>query len=197
MSEQSTYDELLAETQAVNEHDGTHAFDEDPDVEVVDTDEDVEEVDEPAVAEGKAEASKTTKAAQKKANARGDLPEGYVTPVGLAKLVNENKLHTNRDGEVVDCPPQVVYSYIKNAPKDHPFPLEEILDSNGQKRAVVKIDAGLAWWREKNERTAERRKNAAEKARKQLEAAEKKAAGTTTDTAPVAVEEAEDAVEAE
>jgi hypothetical protein len=211
-NETNTYDQLLAETQdpqtesddrdsALHEHLQETSNEADADVEDYDVeavDDEIEEIAEPTEATPEAKAEKAPVKPK-----RGDLPEGYVTPVGLAKLINENKLHRNKEGELTTCPPQVVYSHIKNAPKDHPFPLETVADSNGQSRQVVKIDAGLQWWREKNERTAQRKANAADKARKQAEAAQKAAEATAStssagNTTPDAVvEEAEDTVEAE
>ena len=88
---------------------------------------------------------------------RGDIPEGWCTPIGLCKAINEQGLYTG-DGELK---PQAVYSYIRNAPAAHPFPQGQVLDDG---RTVYKLDEGLAWWREKNERAATRKKNAAEKA---------------------------------
>jgi hypothetical protein len=115
----------------------------------------------------------------KKEPARGDLPDGYVTPVGLAHALNEAKLgKEDEEGNYQPIPPQVVYSYIKNAPKDYPFPIETIQDSLGKDRQVVKVEAGLEWWRAKNERAAARRANAAEKAKAAAEKAAKKASET-------------------
>lgn len=128
----------------------------------------VEDVVESQDTEG---AEKPAKA--KKEPSRGDLPEGYVTPVGLATVLSERKLHTNRDGETVNVKPQMVYSYMKNAPKDDPFPLETITDSIGKERQAVQIEAGVAWWIRKNERTAQRKQNAADKAAKKAERAAK------------------------
>jgi hypothetical protein len=122
------------------------------------------ETDTPAATpEGSAE--KPAKA--KKEPARGDLPEGYVTPVGFAKILGEKGLQKNREGEVVkDVKPQMVYSYIKNAPKDDPFPLENVKDSLDKERQVVKTEAGITWWERKNKRTEERKANAKAKADK-------------------------------
>jgi hypothetical protein len=115
----------------------------------------------------------------KKEPARGELPEGYVTPVGLAKVIGEKGLQTSREGEVVkDVKPQMVYSYLKNAPKEDPFPIETVKDSLGKDRQAVKVDAGVAWWERKNERAAIRKQNAAEKAQKK---ADKAAAAPTTE----------------
>ena len=112
----------------------------------------------------------------KKAPARGELPEEYVTPVGFAKIVSERELHTDRNGGH-DVKPQMVYSYIKNAPKEDPFPLTDVEDSLGKTRSAVLIEDGIAWWERKNERTSARKVNAAEKAAaKEKRAAEKAAA---------------------
>lgn len=110
----------------------------------------------------------------KKEPARGALPEGYVTPIGLAKELSVRQMHTNRAGEIVEVPPQVVYSYIKNAPKEHPFPMETVVDSIGKERQALKLEAGLTWWTEKNERASARRENAAAKALAKAERAAKK-----------------------
>jgi len=120
-------------------------------------------------------ASEGTEAAEKPAKAkkepkRGELPEGYVTPVGLAKALSEK--------EGVEIKPQMIYSYIKNAPKDDRLPLEDVTDSVGATRSVVKLDAGLAWWDRKNQRVAARKENAAtKKATKEANKAAKAAAG--------------------
>src|SRR3954451_5580176 len=91
---------------------------------------------------------------------RGQLPDGVLTPVGFAKILGERGLQTNREGEVLkEVKPQMVYSYIKNAPKDDPFPLETVNDSIGASRQVVNIEAGVAWWERKNKRTSERSAN--------------------------------------
>jgi hypothetical protein len=140
---------------------------------------------------GQPESAAEKPAKKVKEPARGDLPDGYVTPVGLAKILTERKLHTDRDNKVVEVKPQMVYSYIKNAPKDHPFPMETVKDSIGVDRFAVKIDAAIKWWTEKNERVAERKANATAKEAKKAEKAAKHEAGeTAADQTPVA-EEAE------
>src|SRR5690606_25408877 len=85
----------------------------------------VEEVED--VVEETPAAEETTETKQRGPK-RGELPEGYVTPVGLAKVLSERKLHTNRQGEAVEVKPQMVYSYSKHAPKDDPFPIETVTD---------------------------------------------------------------------
>ena len=107
---------------------------------------------------------------------RGTLPEGYVTPVGLAKALTEQGLHTNKAGVVVPVAPQVVYSYIKNASKDHPFPMEKVTDSIGKERDALVLADGIAWWAAKNAKAAERKVSAA--AKKDAKAAKAAAAAS-------------------
>jgi hypothetical protein len=115
-----------------------------------------------AVADG-SDAKPEKKAKERK---RGDLPEGYVTPVGLAKALSEQTGTT--------IPPQMVYSYIKNAPKDDKLALEEVQDSVGATRSALRLQDGLDWWARKNERVTNRKANAdAKKAAKEAKAAEK------------------------
>jgi hypothetical protein len=147
----------------------------DPDpVELDDNFDDVEEVDEP---EEEIDASETTteaKAEKEPAKPkRGDLPEGWVTPIQFAKVLGEKGLHTDRDGNVVDeVKPQMVYSYMKNSPKDDRLEPTDIKDSNDVTRSALKLDDALAWWERKNARAAERKANAAEKAKKSAAKAE-------------------------
>jgi hypothetical protein len=167
------------------------AVSEDVDTDYNDTPDD-DEVEETA-GEAVLEKTKTTKEPAKPK--RGDLPEGYVTPVGLAKLLTKEGLGgQDEEGNNKVVPPQVVYSYIKNAPKDHPFPLEDVEDSNGQLRPALVAEAGLQWWREKNERVAARKANAADKASKQAataKAREQQNADSTTEDEGKVTEEAE------
>ncbi len=129
------------------------------------------EVDVDTTADGSAETTaKEPKA--KKEPARGTLPDNFVTPVGLAKILGEQGLQTNRAGDVLaEVKPQMVYSYIKNAPENDPFPLENVTDSLGKERKAVDVEKGVAWWVRKNERAASRKANAAEKAAKKAEKA--------------------------
>jgi hypothetical protein len=154
----------------------------DVDVEAVE----VEEVDYSTPEEG-AEPKK------KKEPARGELPEGFVTPIGLAKVLTERGMHTNRAGEVVEVRPQMVYSYIRNAPKDDPFPLQEVEDSLGKTRSALNLEEGLDWWTRKNERVQARKANAAEKAEKKARKAAEKAEAVEAEAgvAEGAVEEVE------
>jgi hypothetical protein len=185
------YDRMVAEqASSLNENendpenfDTDHGLsDTDEDVDV-DTDFSAEDDEVEDVTDAPADATSTaTKAKKEPAKPkRGDLPEGFVTPVGLAKVITEQGLHgKDNDGTPRVCPPQVVYSYIKNAPKEHPFPLETVNDSIGNPRQALKLDAGIEWWKAKNARVAERKTNAAQKLeKKEAAAAAKEAAGTT------------------
>ena len=139
---------------------------------------------------------KKTKTAKPKAEPkRGELPEGYVTPIGLAKILSERGLHTNREGVQVEVKPQMVYSYIKNAPEADKFPMETVTDSVGSERQAVKAEEGVAWWVRKNERTASRRASAAEKAKAKAErkAAKEAAEAEGADEVDEAVEAATEA----
>jgi len=155
-----------------------------------------DEVDTVATEDGE-QAAKEPKA--KKEPARGDLDEGYVTPVGLAKLLSQPKdgnaenndpdnwYHTDKNGGH-EVRPQMVYSYKKNAPKDDPFPEKDVTDSLGHTRKALLAEDGLAWWSRKNERVNVRKQNAAEKAAKAAERAANKT--TTTEAEGEAAEEA-------
>jgi len=157
-------------------------------VEVVTPDEN-DEVDTVASEDGE-KTAKEAKAPKEKA--RGDLPEGYVTPVGLAKVLSQPKdgnaentdesnwYHTDKNGGH-EVRPQMVYSYKKNAPKEDPFPEIEVDDTLGHKRAALLLSDGLAWWDRKNERVGVRKQNAAEKAAKAAERAKAKAEGGTAE----------------
>jgi hypothetical protein len=147
----------------------------DPDpVELDDNFDDVEEVDEPEEEIDAAETTTEAKAEKEPAKPkRGDLPEGWVTPIQFAKVLGEKGLHTDRDGNVVDeVKPQMVYSYMKNSPKDDRLEPTDIKDSNDVTRSALKLDDALAWWERKNARAAERKANAAEKAKKSAAKAE-------------------------
>jgi hypothetical protein len=140
---------------------------EDLDTEVEDFTDD--ETDEAPAEDGDGETTES----KAKGPKRGELPEGYVTPIGLAKELTKRGLHTNREGKQVEVRPQMVYSYKKNAPKDDPFPEETVTDSEGTERKALKLAEGIAWWERKNARVAERKANAAEKERKKAERAAK------------------------
>jgi hypothetical protein len=149
------------------------------------------EVDETEEVESTESEAKTPK--EKKEPVRGQLDEGYVTPVGLAKVISERKLHTNRDGELVDVAPQMVYSYIKNAPKEDPYPFITVTDSLGHERQAVLVEDGVAWWIRKNERTVSRKTNAAAKAAEKLARAAAKATEETEGSEPEADDEVTEA----
>lgn len=152
------------------------------DVEALATADETEEtVESPA----EAGAEKVSKA---KGPKRGDLPEGVVTPVGLAKILTEKKLHTNKAGEIVAVAPQMVYSYMKNSTKDDRLETHAVTDSAGVERQVLDIDKAVAWWERKNTRTAERKANAAAKATKAAEKAAAKPAEEAEGSTEPAVE---------
>jgi len=153
----------------------------DPDV---DTSEEGEET------AGTPEASEGAPKAAKKAPARGKLPEGYVTPVGLAKVLGERGLQKNKAGETLTTvPPQMVYSYMRNAGEKDPFPIETVKDDQGNERQALLLEKGIEWWERKNARAATRAENARAKAAK---AAEKKTEGeSSTDEAEATGDEAE------
>jgi len=156
----------------------------------VDVDFDESEVEDVAVADETETVEKVAK--PKKEPVRGDLPEGYVTPIGLAKVLTERGLHQNREGETVEVRPQMVYSYIKNASKEDPFPMETVTDSLGHDRQAFPLENGVAWWERKNERAAARKVSAAAKKEAKAARAEAKAAEEAE-----GAEEATEAVEAE
>jgi len=161
------------------------AVQEDLDVETPtepDADDEVEEL--PAGTDASEDAKPKAAKKEKAQPKRGELPDGYVTPIGLTKAINERGLYRNREGEVAELKPQMVYSYIKNAPKDRPYPGETVTDSVGASREnCVTLEKGLEWWKQKNAAADERRKNAAEKAAKAKAAKEKKeAAGDAATT---------------
>jgi len=97
------------------------------------------------------EAAAAARPAKARTPKRAPLPEGYVTPVGLAKIINERGLyHGTREGGLSS---QIVYAMIKSTEaSDHPFPGERI-----EGRFAVKVEAGVAWWVAKDERAATRR----------------------------------------
>ena len=100
----------------------------------------------------------TTRKGGKRASrsTRAPLPEGYVTPVGLTKELNARGLYhgARKDG----LSSQMVYSYMKaNGPDSaHPFPVETV-----DGRQLVKLDAGVQWWTDKEARVAQRGKDTA------------------------------------
>jgi len=137
------------------------------------------------VAEGDTGTKPAKEAKAPKEPARGDLPEGYVTPVGFAKIISEPKdgnkenkepsnwYHTSGKDGSHEVRPQMVYSYMKNAPKEDQFPVTTVKDSLEKDRQVVKPEDGIAWWNRKNDRVGERKTNAANKAQAKADRAQK------------------------
>jgi hypothetical protein len=171
-------------------------------IETVDQDVDVDvtsDAEEEVTVEATTPAEKPAPKAKKEPK-RGDLPENYITPVGLARVITERKLHTNRDGEIAELAPQMVYSYIKNAPKNDQFPfakttledgteVDGIKDSVGALRPAAKLDEALAWWERKKARAGARKANAAEKAsKKETKATEAPSESAVAEDEGVAVE---------
>jgi hypothetical protein len=163
--------------------------------------EDVEQVEEtgPEVetSEGEElapEASATEpKAKAKKEKSRGDLPEGYVTPVGLATAITKAGLYTDKNGTHV-LPPQQVYSMKKNDASLQKL-MVTVNDSLGKPREVLKLDAGLEWYVARKQRVAARSAAAAtkaqEKAAKATKAATAEAESVDEDASEAPVTEAE------
>ena len=149
----------------------------------------VEDTSELEETNGPEASDKAKPEAKAKGPKRGKLPEGTVTPVGLAKILTEKKMHTNKAGEVIEVKPQMVYSYMKNSSKDDRLETHEVTDDAGVSRQVFKVDDAIAWWERKNKRVTERKANAADKAAK---AAAKPAATSDAGTST-----GEPAVEAE
>jgi hypothetical protein len=164
-----------------------------------------EVTDEVETTEGGEQAEKPAKA--KKEPAKGDLPEGYVTPVGLAKELSkpkdgnpdnddaDNWYHTGKNG-LHEVKPQMVYSYIKNAPENSKAPIETVQDSIGGDRQVFALQAGLDWWDAKNARVNERKASASAKEQAKAERAAKKAAESNAEES-VEAEATEEVLEAE
>ena len=132
------------------------------------------ETDVPTDAAAEVKESKSTRPA---------VPEGYITPVGFAKKLTE------KFGKEV--PPQYVYSTIKNAPKDHPFPIH----SAGGRENLIVLSEGMTWWEEKLARAAEREQNKAKKEAEKAEKAQKRAEAAAS--GETVSEGGEPAVEAE
>jgi hypothetical protein len=171
---------------------------EDFEAELEDLDVDTEDIEEGGEESVGSKPAKAKKAAEPKNPKRGDLPDGYVTPVAFAKYLTENEIEHDAEGNAKVVPPQVVYSYIKNAPKDHPFPnteagdLKQVEDNNGVPRRAFLLEEGLEWWENRRKRAAERKANAAAKKAKPAKKVDKPIAGP-----PGEDDEIEEAVEAE
>jgi hypothetical protein len=178
---------------------------EDVDVPELEDDDETETVvtaDQEKAGQGQADPSK---AASKPKNPRWAPPEGFLTPVGFAKIVTERKLHTPRGAsEPGEVSSQMVYSYAKNAPKTDKFPLTFFDATSGEAVAssredgpgetfdfpvakerglkqAVKVEDGIAWWERKNARVKERTANAATKAANKTEKGSKASSEPTVE----------------
>lgn len=167
------------------------------DVDVPAEDDEVEEIATGEATEAEAKPKKEV------APKRGDLQEGDVTPVQLAKELSkpidgnpENEDPSNwrytkkTDGSHVVVP-QMVYSYLKN-PGDLKI-RNGVVDSNGVARNnIVNLTEALAWWDAKAEKAVERAANAKTKAEKAAaKAAAAPAEGEAASETNGTVEEAE------
>lgn len=153
----------------------------------VDTPEDdeLDTVPEGAAGDTAAPAAGEKKAAKEKTPARPPVPEGYVTPVAFAKLLTEHLIKEGRLEAGKTVPPQMVYSYMKNADPTkagvkNPWPRY----SEGGRENLLKVDESLAWWDAKDARVKASKDAQAEKA------AKKAAKGTAGDAAAAQTEEA-------
>src|SRR5688500_14017078 len=120
----------------------TQTIEENP-VSELDSDIDFDATDDTVEVEASEEKPKKEKKVKEKS--KGDLPEGYVTPIGLTNAINEQGLAFDKTGAVKQLKPQEMYSYIKNAPKDRPSPFTEVEDSLGKTRNAATLEAGLQW----------------------------------------------------
>lgn len=94
--------------------------------------------------------------APRRTSKKGFMPEGWVTPVGLTKVINDRGLYPG-EGELGG-----IYNPIAASEKaGDPFP--GVYDHEGYK-VIVEIEAGLAWYVRWTERQAKRRENAAQRA---------------------------------
>jgi hypothetical protein len=140
------------------------------------------DVDTNAEVEDVSGATETTESTPK-TPARPPVPEGFVTPVGFAKLLTAHL--REREPEHKEIPPQQIYSMIRNASKENPFPVYE----EGGRKNLIKAQEGLAWWDAKDQRVAERKANAAAKAEKKAAAAaQRESAGESGGDTAQAVE---------
>jgi hypothetical protein len=103
-------------------------------------------------------------------------PDGFTTPVQVAKLLGpvdaDGNVITNAEGKAPGIRPQIVYGYIRNS-KTFPFHAHPETGS-----PIVKVDEVLTWWKEKEQRKAGR--------------AAAKAAEASGESAPTAEEPASD-----
>jgi hypothetical protein len=182
-------------TAAVEELEGTDVVDNTSGDEDVDVDTpDLDEVDETETADAADEKpTKEKKVKEKKEPARPPIAEGYVSPVGFAKLLTAKLIEEGKLEEGKSIPPQQMYSTINSTKAGkNPFPTHEV----GERKNLIVPAEGFAWWDEKDARVAERKGNAAAKAEKK---ANKAPAATDTEAVEAEATEAEvfDGAEAE
>lgn len=81
-------------------------------------------------------------------------PEGFTTPVAVAKLLgptdDQGNVIVDSEGKAPGIRPQIVYGYIRNSKT---FPKHEHPTTGSP---IVKVDEVLAWWKDKELRKRER-----------------------------------------
>jgi hypothetical protein len=133
-----------------------------------------------------AEPAQATKKSEPK---RPPLPAGLATPVGLAKAISA------RTGTTLA--PQMVYSTLKNAPKEGENAFPYVDEANygpnafGGRTQVFDLEQGIAWWESRKQRVADRKASAEAKKAEKAARAQQTGAQSTPDSG------AGDAVEAE
>jgi hypothetical protein len=115
----------------------SNVFDTDLDEATVDAPEDESAPEAPAAENGEVK--------EKKAK-RPPPPEGFVTPVGFAHLLNDQRSDTT-EGKL---PPQHVYGWLRT---NKTFPNDKHPETGSP---IVPIEEGLAWYDELQARKAER-----------------------------------------
>jgi hypothetical protein len=122
--------------------------------------------------------------AARKSTKKGFMPAGWVTPVGLTKVINERGLYPG-EGELGG-----IYNPIAASEKAGvPFP--GLYDHEGYK-VIVEVETGIAWYVAWTKRQAERHANAAERRERPRLTDEEKAARAEARTATKALRAAED-----
>jgi hypothetical protein len=149
----------------------------------VDTPDDDELETVPAGAADAAAPKAEAKPKEAKTPARPPVPEGYVTPVTFAKLLTAHLKEKNPEAK--DVPPQMIYSYMKNADPTkagvkNPWPRY----SDGGRENLLKADESLAWWDAKDARVKASKETKAEKDAKKAAKATEAAAAPQAEEAP-------------
>jgi hypothetical protein len=105
-------------------------------------------------ATGEASAPTTETAAKAKGRKRPTPPDGYVTPVGLAHEISKQRLDDPTGAKLA---PQQVYGWLKNSKA---FPaVDSTTLGESDSRPLVKLEDGLKFWDEMQNRKATRETN--------------------------------------